>query len=134
MINQLIATMKSLKACLFVLLYMISLNAFSQTEINFPISGQFTVQDNVESRPYNQVTITENTFTILKNGVVLKQYRIVDETDQGLKIEQFFAENDDPKRDRERFTVKINNYSATEYFVTLYLPQNTESLHLVKNQ
>lgn len=126
--------MKSLKTSLIVLLCIISLNANAQTAINFPVSGQYQVQNNLETRPYNQVTISENTFSILKNGVVLKQYRIVEETDQGLKIEQFFAENDDPKRDRERFTVKINNYSATEYFVTLYLPQNTESLHLVKNQ
>lgn len=126
--------MKSVKTYLFILLSFISLNAFSQTGINFPISGQYAVQDNLEARPYNQVTISENTFTILKNGVVLKQFRIVEETDQGLKIEQFFAENDDPKRDRERFTIKINNYSASEYFVTLYLPKNTESLHLVKIQ
>lgn len=126
--------MKSLKTSLIVLLCIISLKANAQTAINFPVSGQYQVQNNLETRPYNQVTISENTFSILKNGVVLKQYRIVEETDQGLKIEQFFAENDDPKRDRERFTVKINNYSATEYFVTLYLPQNTESLHLVKNQ
>lgn len=126
--------MKSLKTYLIVLLSIISLKANAQTAINFPVSGQYQVQNNIETRPYNQVTISENTFTILKNGVVLKQYRIVEETDQGLKIEQFFADNDDPKRDRERFTVKIDNYSATEYFVTLYLPQITESLHLVKNQ
>lgn len=126
--------MKSVKTYLFALLSIISLNTFAQTEIIFPVSGQFNVQNNSESRPYNQVTISENTFTILKNGVILKQYRIVEQTEEGLKIEQFFDQNDDPKRDRERFTVKINNFSATEYFVTLYLPQNTESLHLVKNQ
>lgn len=132
--NRIITAMRSLKTWLIVLVSFISLNMNAQNALNFPVSGQFSVQNPIETRPYNQVTIAENTFTILKDGIVVKQFRIVGETEQGLKIEQFYSDNDDPKRDRERFTIKIDSFNVNEYFVTIYLPLVTDNLHLVKIQ
>ncbi|TXI88135.1 MAG: hypothetical protein E6Q37_00645 [Crocinitomicaceae bacterium] len=126
--------MKYVKTWLLVLWSIIAQNIHAQTDPSFPVVGQFSVTNSSETTIYDQVIISQNTFTILKNGVVLKQFRIVEETTEGFKIEQYFSENDYPKRDRQRFTIKIDNFNTNEYYVTLYFTSKTENIHLYKNQ
>ncbi len=120
-----------------LLLVVLSLSAFAsnaQTNFTFPLSGTFSVKQ-IEGQPinkYNKLIIEGNNFQILKDDLVLKYFRITELTESGYKVEQYFPENDDPKRDRERFFVKIISNNQTESFISVIKPLRTEVVKIVQ--
>lgn len=120
-----------------LLLLVVSLCAFTlkaQTNFTFPLSGTFSVIQ-LEGQPinkYNKLIIEGNNFQILKDDLVLKFFKITELTESGYKVEQYFPENDDPKRDRERFFVKIISTNETESFISVVKPLRTELINIVK--
>ncbi len=125
-----------IKKLLVLLVLLISSSAIkAQTNFVFPLTGIYNVQQ-IEGQPinvYDQVVIVGNTFQILKENQVLKYFKIIESTTDGYKVEQYFPGNEDPKKDRERFTVQILENTENECFITIVKPLRTEQVHLIKN-
>lgn len=120
-----------------LLLVVLSLSTFAinaQTNFTFPLSGTFSVKQ-IEGQPinkYNKLIIESNTFQILKDHLVLKYFKITEFTGNGYQVEQYFPENDDQKKDRERFTIKIISTNATESYISVEKPLRTELINIIK--
>ena len=120
-----------------LLLVVLSLSTFAinaQTNFTFPLSGTFSVKQ-IEGQPinkYNKLIIESNTFQILKDDLVLKYFKITEFTGNGYQVEQYFPENDDQKKDRERFTIKIISTNATESYISVEKPLRTELINIIK--
>ena len=120
-----------------LLLVILSLSTFAinaQTNFTFPLSGSFSLKQ-IEGQPinkYNKLIIESNTFQILKDDLVLKYFKITEFTGNGYQVEQYFPENDDQKKDRERFTIKIISTNATESYISVEKPLRTELIYLIK--
>ncbi len=128
-----------IKKLLLLLVLFISSSAIkAQTNFEFPLSGTYNVQQEVTQpgqpiKIYDQVIIDGNNFQILKENHVLKHFKIIESTTDGYKAEQYFPGNEDPKKDRERFTIQIVENSENECFITIVKPLRTEQVHLIKN-
>jgi hypothetical protein len=120
-----------------LLLVILSLSTFAinaQTNFTFPLSGSFSVKQ-IEGQPinkYNKLIIESNTFQILKDGLVLKHFKITEFTGNGYQVEQYFPENDDQKKDRERFIIKIISTNETESYISVEKPLRTELINIIK--
>ena len=126
--------MRIKKTLLLLVLCLSSFLLKAQSNFIFPLSGNFIAQQ-IEGQPinkYDQVTIEGNNFQILKENQVLKYFKILELTESGYKVEQYFPENDDPKRDRERFYVKMEVINETESLITIIKPLRTEQVRLIK--
>jgi hypothetical protein len=120
-----------------LLLVILSLSTFAinaQTNFTFPLSGSFSVKQ-IEGQPinkYNKLIIEGNNFQILKDDLVLKYFRITEFTGNGYQVEQYFPENDDQKKDRERFIIKIISTNETESYISVEKPLRTELINIIK--
>lgn len=126
--------MRIKKLLLLLVLILSSYAIKAQTNFEFPLSGTFNVVQ-LEGQPinkYDKLIIEGNNFQILKDDLVLKYFKITEFTESGYQVEQYFPENNDPKRDKERFLVKIISDNETEIFVSVIKPLRTEFINLVR--
>ncbi len=120
-----------------LLLLVLSLSSYAikaQTDFTFPLSGTFSVRQ-LEGQPinkYNKLIVEGNQFQILKDDLVLKYFKILELTENGYKVEQYFLGNDDPKRDRERFYIKIISTNENESYISVEKPLRTELINIIK--
>ncbi len=123
------------KLFLTLLLGVSSLSLKAQEAPSFPFTGTYTVQleDGESAKNFNKVIISNNTFQTLKNDLVTRNYRIVAFIEGGYKVEQYYTENDEQATERDKFLIKIDESSDSEYHLTIFIPYvGTDRVHLVK--
>jgi len=119
---------------LFFLLFLcgISFHLTAQEQVSFPITGTYKVNDDVK-RDFNKVVINANGYSVLMNDKIIRTYTLLNKKQDGsYTVEEYFTGPGSEKKDRPRFSLRLDKKSNNECFISIIYGNRTEKIQLIK--
>lgn len=124
-------TMKAKFLFLFLFAFIGISNSYAQENTSFPITGTFLVsKEGTTVADFDKVIIEKSGYSVYKGNTLLRTYKIVSKNSEGFLVEQFFEGNE--KKDRPRFTVRLDKVDQNNFFITVFKGNRVEKLNLIK--
>jgi len=126
----------TLRLSLLLLFVSIGYIAGAQQGLKFPISGNYQVVEDAEMTPqrFNKVSVENTVFTLFQDAQSLQTFKLISFYEGGYDVEQYFVGDDiHVVRDKKRFSIRFDQISEQECFITILYPERTDKIHLTKS-